>query len=655
MNKLLLVLCLLASPGFAQKSRLDSLKKVLTRLATRSADHVTDTLRCRTTKALVRAYLNLNVDSSAHYNEQLIGLCLRANMPKELIHAYQYAGYLYQIKGDYYQSIRFHYKALPLTEKQKEYTLMAASYGWLAHAYFSLKDYKRAYAFCQQGIDTLQHHPAAYDVYVHATILNTLGATYREQGKLTQALKTNQDLYTMAKKAGVSTQWYEVQGLNAIGQLYNELGDTTNAWLHYRQALPLSRALGSVDLECSLLLNMGQLCLKQKNWQQALIYANMARAKAVRTKNSSNVAEADETLYKTYRQTGETAKALQAYERFVLLKDSLQKEKNEHRIETLQAEYDNVQKTSTLQQQQVEMLSQRVNNQQLTQTRNGLFATVAIILVVAGLLLWNNRRLQAKNREIDLQRGLLETARADLANSNKNLEHRVAERTAELLSANQSLLQKNAEIKQALFKGQTIERKRVALELHDNLSSLLSAVNMSIQSLNPHNLSEPEQSLYRSVKQLIQNAYAEVRNISHNILPAELDRDGLAPTLTTFLDQLNHSLAIRFSLVLTGLSARLPVEIEFNVYSIVLELVNNAIKHANATAVRVELTRTDEGIAIAVSDDGVGMGQQTGKRGVGLQNIQARLDSLGGTFSVLQPHEPGTRIRIHIPVDIVDA
>lgn len=229
----------------------------------------------------------------------------------------------------------------------------------------------------------------------------------------------------------------------------------------------------------------------------------------------------------------------------------------------------------------------------------------------------------------------------------------MAERTAELLSANQSLIRKNDEIKQALFKGQTIERKRVALELHDNLSSLLSAVNMSIQSLNPHNLSEPEQSLYRSVKQLIQNAYAEVRNISHNILPAELDRDGLAPTLTTFLDKLNQSLAIRFSLVLTGLTERLPVEIEFNVYSIVLELLNNAIKHAHATSVQIELARTNEGMNISVSDNGIGMGQQTGKRGVGLQNIQARLDSLGGTFGVRLPNELGTRIHINIPIETV--
>ncbi|WP_229374577.1 tetratricopeptide repeat-containing sensor histidine kinase [Fibrella rubiginis] len=598
----------------------------------------------------MRAYTDVDGDSAAHYNQLMISLCQRANLPKDLISAYQYAGYLYQLKGDYYQCIRFCFKALPLAEKLQDYTRMAASCGGLAHAYYKLKDYKRAHDRCQQGIRVLNEHPAAYDAYVHATILNTLGATYREQGNLKQALTTNTMMYTLAKKE--NKPWYEAQGLNAIGQLYNDMGDLVNAWIYYRKALPLCRAQG-VDLECNVLMNMAQLYLKQQNWKQALVYANMARKKALRVKNSSIVAEADETLYKTYRQAGKTTKALQAYERFVLLRDSILKEKNQHRIETLQAEYDNVRKTSELQKQQVELLSQRVNNQQLKQTRNDLFATVAVILIIAGLLLWNNRRLQAKKDEIDQQRGLLEKAREELASSNKNLEIRVAERTAELLNANQSLIQKNEEIKQALFKGQTIERKRVALELHDNLSSLLSAVNMSIQSLNPNNLSEPEQSLYRSVKQLIQNAYAEVRNISHNILPAELDRDGLAPTLTAFLDKLNQSLSTQFTLALTGLTERLPVEIEFNIYSIVLELINNAIKHAKATAVRIELVRNNNGVDITVTDNGIGMGQQTGKRGVGLQNIQARLDSLGGTFGVLLPNELGTRICINIPIETV--
>lgn len=648
MRLLLFGLCLLTQAGFAQTGRIDSLKRVLIRLQQQPQSYSRDTLSYQTLRAITRAYTDVNVDSSVYYNTLMISLCSRAALQRERIYAYQYAGYLHQVKGDYDQAIPFHYKALSLAEKLKQYPRIAASYGGLAHTYASLNEFARAVRFCEQGLAILRHHP---DTYVQVSILNTLGGIYREQGRLHEALTTNQTLYQLAKAHHHA--WYESQGLHAIGWVYREMGDLTKALRYYENALILCRHVRSVDLEGSILLHITDVYVQQNAWPQALRFCKLARQKANQVRNSSLVAEADEKLYKIYKQTGQTANALAAYEAFVVLKDSLSKETNQQRIEMLQAQYDNVQKTNALQRERVERLAQQNRSQQLAQTRNGLLLGTIVALFMASLLFWNNRRLQAKNREIDRQRTLLETARQQLADVNKSLETRVDQRTAELVSANRELIQKNEDIKEALFKGQTIERKRVALELHDNLSSLLSAVNMSIQSINPQNLSEAERAVYQNVKHLIQNAYAEVRNISHNILPAELEREGLATTLTALIDRLNQNSAVQFTLTSTGLRERLPVEIEFNVYSIVLELVNNAIKHAQATTVGINLLRTGSGVNLSITDDGVGLGQHQTKRGVGLQNIQTRLDSLGGTFTILLPTERGTRIHINIPIETV--
>jgi signal transduction histidine kinase len=100
-----------------------------------------------------------------------------------------------------------------------------------------------------------------------------------------------------------------------------------------------------------------------------------------------------------------------------------------------------------------------------------------------------------------------------------------------------------------------------------------------------------------------------------------------------------------------GLQERLPVEIEFNIYSITLELINNIIKHAQATTVDITLSRTESGIHLAVVDDGIGLGPSPTKRGIGLQNILARLDSLGGTLTTSLSDEKGTHIDIKIPID----
>lgn len=639
MKKLLLFLCLLAQIGFAETPRIDSLKRELRRLDSQPNRYPKDTLRCQTLKALMRTYSDENIDSSLHYNTLMIKLCDDPKLEHELSFAYQYGGYLYQVRGDYSQSIRFYYRALSLAEKLKQYSRIARSQAGLAHAYTSLKNYGRAINFCQQGLAILHKHP---DANVQLPILNVLGAIYREQGKLQDALKVNQDMYKLAQRERKS--WFESHGLHAIGWVYQEMGNLNKALYYYEKALTLCRKIGSVDLEGSILLHITDVYIQQKKWPKALIFCNMAKQTAVRVKNSGIVAEAYERLSEILSQTGESVKALKTYKEFVLLKDSLSKK--EKLIEGLEAQY-------ALQKERAERLGERNRSLQIEQMRNWLVMIIIAILLVVVSLSWNNRRLQAKNREIDRQRALLETARSQLADINKTLEIRVNERTEALLNANKELTQSNEKIKEALFKGQTIERKRVALELHDNLSSQLSAVNMSMQFINPQNLSESEQSIYRNVRQLIQNAYAEVRNISHNILPAELEREGLATTLTTLVSQLNQNLPLQFSLTITDLRERLPVGIEFNVYSIVRELINNAIKHAEATTIGISLFRTDSGIDLAVTDDGVGLGQNHDKRGVGLQNIQTRLESLGGTFNTVLPAEKGTRILIKIPIESI--
>ncbi len=648
MKKLLLLLHLLAQIGLAETPRIDSLKREVSRLDKLPNGYSNDTLYCQTLKALMRAYSDVNIDSSARYNDLMIKLCVDLNLQKELIYGYQFSGYLYQIKGNHYKSIWFHYKALSLAERLKEHTRMARSLGALAHAYTGFKDFKdypRILKLCRQGLALLRNYP---DTTIQLSILNVLGTVYREQGKLTEALKVNQDMYKLAQREHI--QWYEAQGLQAIGWVYKEMGDITKALTYTKSALSVCSEQrhedlkGRTDLKGNILANIADVYIRQKNWRQASLYCQQAKETAKRTNNSSVMAESEEQFYKIFKNTSRPAEALKAHERFVFLRDRLSKETNEQRIEMLTAEYKNEQTENAL-------LVQASKTQKLTQRNKVQFLGIVVVLLIAALLFWNNRRLQTKNREIDRQRVLLETAGRQLADINKTLETRVEERTVELVKANRELIQTNEKIKEALFKGQTIERKRVALELHDNLSSLLSAVNMSMQFINPQNLSESEQSIYRNVKQLIQNAYAEVRNISHNILPAELEREGLATTLTILVGQLNQNLPLQFWLTIIDLQERLPVGIEFNVYSIARELINNAIKHAEATTINISLRRTESGIDLSVTDDGIGLGQQDTKRGVGLQNIQTRLESLDGTFTALLPTEKGTRILIKIPVE----
>ncbi len=150
---------------------------------------------------------------------------------------------------------------------------------------------------------------------------------------------------------------------------------------------------------------------------------------------------------------------------------------------------------------------------------------------------------------------------------------------------------------------------------------------------------------------MLRSAYTEVRNISHNILPAELERDGLVITVSNLMSKINQNSGLHLSMTVESLDVRLPIEIEFNLYSIIFELINNTIRHANASTLCLVLIKTTSGVELTVTDDGVGLDIDTQKRGRGLQNIHTRLESLGGVFELVTPTVRGTCILIKIPVD----
>ncbi|SDG75142.1 Histidine kinase-, DNA gyrase B-, and HSP90-like ATPase [Dyadobacter soli] len=612
MKKLLLLLALLAPPAFSQPSRLHDLKAELVRVHSLPAGYSRDTVQFRILKDMMRFYADTNVDSAFYYRDLVIKHCDERGLEKEMIYAHQYTGVLYQIKSEFYQSIRFYYKALSLAEKLKEYKSVAAAYGGLAHAYSRLNQNSRALSSCELGLRVLNTLPDSMSYWERLSLLNVQGVVYRKMRRLDDALKVNTAMYHLARVKPYD-RWYESHGLHAIGLVYKELGDIPMAIQYHKNALGIAQKTGSVELEGNILINIGDIYMRQGKWKQASFYIDKARRMAISVKNTGIETESYEKLYAIYSKLKMPAQSLLAFERYVSLKDSLLREKNEQRIEAMQEQYENARKTNLLA-QQVQLMAKTNENQRLAQSRNLLFYGLSVIVLIACLLVWHNRRLQGKNRELE---------------------------------------RKNAEIKAALFKGQTIERKRVALELHDNLSGLLSAVNMSVQSLNPQSLTAPEQSVYQNVKHLIQNAYAEVRNISHNILPAELEKEGLPVALKKLIDRLNQNLPLEFSLNIAGLNERLPPEIEYNLYSIAFELVNNVVKHAEADFVAIQLTRTDAGVDLSVTDNGIGLGQHEQKQGVGLQNIYTRLESLGGYLDAGPGDNGGTRMDIKIPIEAV--
>ncbi len=211
------------------------------------------------------------------------------------------------------------------------------------------------------------------------------------------------------------------------------------------------------------------------------------------------------------------------------------------------------------------------------------------------------------------------------------------------------LQNRNNELQAAHLQGQTTERQRVAADLHDNLGTTLSALHWNLEAMDNAKLSPVEQAVYATIRQQVGQAYTDVRLLSHNLLPDELAKKGLAVALQNLVQKMNRNTALRFDLSGANALPRLDQQTEFELYSICLELLNNTIKHANATEGHIELTLTKNTLVLTVGDNGAGLnGHQSD--GHGLQNIAARVASLGGTWAVESEPGGGVLNRIQVPV-----
>lgn len=223
-----------------------------------------------------------------------------------------------------------------------------------------------------------------------------------------------------------------------------------------------------------------------------------------------------------------------------------------------------------------------------------------------------------------------------------NLEKQLAEVQQLSEEKERTLLQQNAELQAAILEGQTTERKRLAADLHDNLSSTLTAVRWNLMAFNKQNLSESERKVYDEMLSMTTTAHDQVRLISHNLLPDELEKEGLTCALERLVRKLNRSGTVHFSLIINNLAERLSKKMEFELYSIVLELTHNITKHSGATEAVITLMMNDElgtmskssrVLKLTVSDNGKGLAENR-QNGMGIQNVESRVKSLNGKWKM---------------------
>ena len=209
---------------------------------------------------------------------------------------------------------------------------------------------------------------------------------------------------------------------------------------------------------------------------------------------------------------------------------------------------------------------------------------------------------------------------------------------------------------QRVFDAQEEERGRVARELHDGISQILVGVRYALDSAR-RRLSQGKPDAETSLEQGIDNlgtAISEVRRISRDLRPGVLDDLGLGPALKSLVEDFQIRTGIETDFQTVVFRNRLDQNAKIALYRIAQEALTNIERHSGATDAAVDLRGHNKGATLKISDNGCGVNQTQRKRatGIGLRNMQERVEQLGGHLRIRSHRKPasGTIIEATVPL-----
>ncbi len=559
---------------------------------------------------------------------------------------------------------------------------------FIGSSYVLETDYPKAIKYYNQALALAEEIQFYREI---ASINNNLGMIFNEIGNAKTAYTyyfTALDYYDLAKEPEK-----KIGTLNNIGVMFLNMNHTDKALTYFEKALDPTIEQKDIILEASILNNIA-ICYSKKDPERAFGYLEKAMQLSEQVNNHYSLCISYQTLGNTFLETKQTEKALDAYSKSIEIAEEanlthqkfLSKigfaramlkmgrinealnigfevkswaEANSSLVLTSEAhkllsdiydangDYENglknfreyikdrqkladqtvigqiydVEVTHLNQQNKMQSLELEKKELAIRNKNNLLILTILIFaLGLAGLyLVYRNHRHKQKNK-------LQETIIA--------------------LTKQKSKAALEAEIR---------ERKRIGSELHDRIGYLLSLSGLHVSVLQKRrDLScEKTRELLTSLTESIDEAFDEVRNISHNLSPSLLSGQGLKGALNSISAKINQSSKLKITFDTFGLDSKMDELLENVLYRAIQEIVNNTIKHSKATELFIQLAQDNNQITLMAEDNGEGfdVNPQWEKSSFGLSHIKSGIKNLNGTLFIDSKKGRGTIISIFIPLD----
>ncbi|HPJ62337.1 tetratricopeptide repeat protein [Lentimicrobium sp.] len=550
-------------------------------------------------------------DSALYYYEKAAHLSRKTGYNVILASALNNMGMVCQSRGDYKKAISVYLDALRIFEKLKDLKGIGNAYNNIGLVYFDLQQYRQALDYHNKALSIREKTGDKYGIGASLTNLGLAWSNLKDDDKALnyyeRSLKIKEEI---GDKYGLAIL------LNNMAIIYQDKNKLDDALNMYAKSENYHRQIGDLHGLIYTFINTATVLNRLGKFDRSATVLDSAMYYAREVKSLSRMAKVLEAYSYYYGKTGNYQKAWRTMLSLDSIKDSLYSGDMRKDIAELKTRYEiekNEHEIAFLNQQN-EMKNLQLQTARIRQRNSLLIAGFILLVVLSGMAFWLVKsRYKTKMR----------------------LEHE------------KRLIQKEAF--SAIVNAEENERKRIAMELHDGLGQLLSAAKLNISVLEDTN-SEEDRLAVDNAENLIDQAIADLRNISHNLMPSALIRLGLIPAIHDMADKINSGRKVVVKITSEGFESRLPGNLEIAIYRVIQESVNNILKHAGAGNIFINLRYGGESLDLSIEDDGKGMPEPSTSnsgKGIGWDDIRSRVSLFNGRMNLYSEPGKGTRLNIN--------
>ena len=635
----------LVSVGYAQNAQdiIDGLKKELKTNpdAKKTASIYSD---------LTWYYSKISIDSALHYGGKALLESKKLSDSTLMAQVYSDIGAVYFIKGDFVNSKTNYLSAYKIRKLRKDNKGLAKINNNLANIYEKTNQYKAAMS---SFIEALSYFESIKDEKNIGIIKGNVGLIHLKLKNYPKALQYISEVVAYQEKNNF-TEDLCVSCLN-LGNVYLNLKDTINALKFYEKSVKACTAVGNKKGISSGFNNIASIKSEQKKSKDAL--ALYQKSKQAREELNSNLdktnfdlnlaaeflannkySEAKKLLLRTqqfYEQTQHNEKLQKNYkclikvyshlnvpdsvdfyiDKLALLDEQLLVSKAEKQTAELETKYQTEKKEKLIQKSKAEIAIRELEIKR-KETQFLILGLISLALLIIVYLVYRQQKLKNKQQKQEFK---LKSAIAKIETQNKLQEQRL-----------------------------TISR-----DLHDNIGSQLTFIISSIDNIK-YTFDIQNAKLDNKLSGISNFAKAtiiELRDTIWAMNKSEITFEDLQARIHNFMDkaqEAKENIHFGFEVEANLKSKTFSSVVGMNLYRTIQEAINNSIKYAQPKKVTVSIQSYQNGILIAIADDGKGFEVNQTVMGNGIHNMQKRIQDIDGHFELISNAEEGTKITIKL-------